>query len=430
MSKERLETFSDGVFAIAITLLILTIAPPSHYSDLARQLGSRWPALAAYVVSFAVIGIMWLNHHTIFSHLDHIDRGLFYLNLALLMTIVFIPYPTGAFGEALRRGVGARTAAVFYTAVMASTTHSPGPPCGRHGAGPGWADACSARRLPSSPNDCGRRSCSWRGVFVYPAPRSASPSSIRTWCPRLCRGPLGRSYYALGPIVAAAPPRSRSIDGPRPDIRPRPVGFPPTRYELLTCGWKDHFLVGLDAADVTDADPVLVREHDGLRWHHCLRCGCWVLKHPPENPTRRACPHPRRGRAPPAGAAVARSVRPATHRARSGPARHPASAARPRHLLLRRQPRRPPTGLRPDRAGLRRPVAGPSLPGATPALLHDQPPPPRRGRRRCRRLRRPGGGRDGRACGSPSGGRSTSPSSPPSPCSPWRSTSSPRVSAR
>src|SRR5579863_9916574 len=119
MSKERLETFSDGVFAIAITLLVLTIASPTKYTDLGHQLGLRWPSLAAYVVSFIVIGIMWLNHHTIFTHLDHVDRGLFYLNLLLLMTIVFIPYPTGVLGEALRRGVGATTAAVFYSAVRA-----------------------------------------------------------------------------------------------------------------------------------------------------------------------------------------------------------------------------------------------------------------------------------------------------------------------
>jgi len=119
MNKERLETFSDGVFAIAITLLVLTIAQPSNYSALTHQLSKRWPSFAAYAVSFVVIGIMWLNHHTIFSHLDRIDSGLFYLNLLLLMTIVFIPYPTGVFGEALRRGQGARTAAIFYTAVMA-----------------------------------------------------------------------------------------------------------------------------------------------------------------------------------------------------------------------------------------------------------------------------------------------------------------------
>jgi uncharacterized membrane protein len=118
MNKARVETFSDGVFAIAITLLVLTIAQPSDYQKLAAQLGERWPSLAAYVVSFMVIGIMWVNHHTIFSHLRLIDRGMFYWNLLLLMTIVFIPYPTEIFGEALRRGQGEKTAAIFYSVVM------------------------------------------------------------------------------------------------------------------------------------------------------------------------------------------------------------------------------------------------------------------------------------------------------------------------
>ena len=118
MSKERVETLSDGVFAIAITLLVLTIAQPDRYSDLAQQLADRWPAFAAYVVSFAVIGIMWFNHHSIFAHFARVDRGFIYLNLLLLMTIVFIPYPTGIFGQALRQGQGAQTAAVFYSVVM------------------------------------------------------------------------------------------------------------------------------------------------------------------------------------------------------------------------------------------------------------------------------------------------------------------------
>src|SRR2546429_599995 len=65
MSKSRLETFSDGVFAIAITLLVLTIAQPNDYQHLARQLADRSPALAAYAVSFLVIGIMSLNHASI-----------------------------------------------------------------------------------------------------------------------------------------------------------------------------------------------------------------------------------------------------------------------------------------------------------------------------------------------------------------------------
>jgi len=118
MNKGRVETFSDGVFAIAITLLVLTIAQPSNYARLGHQLGNRLPSLAAYAVSFLVIGIMWLNHHTIFTHLRIVDRGIFYWNLLLLMTIVFIPYPTEVFGEALRRGEGAKTAAVFYSVTM------------------------------------------------------------------------------------------------------------------------------------------------------------------------------------------------------------------------------------------------------------------------------------------------------------------------
>jgi uncharacterized membrane protein len=124
MSKSRVETFSDGVFAIAITLLVLTIAQPAHYQDLARDLASRWPSLAAYVVSFAVIGIMWLNHHSLFTAFERIDRGLFYLNMLLLMTITFLPYPTGVLGEALAKGQGTRTAAVVYAVTMALNAYA------------------------------------------------------------------------------------------------------------------------------------------------------------------------------------------------------------------------------------------------------------------------------------------------------------------
>jgi uncharacterized membrane protein len=118
MNKGRLEGFSDGVFSIAITLLVFTIAQPANYHDLTGELARRWPSLAAYVVSFAVIGIMWLNHHSVFTHLAHVDRPLVYLNLLLLLTVVFLPYPTGILGEALRQGVGAKTAAVVYSLTM------------------------------------------------------------------------------------------------------------------------------------------------------------------------------------------------------------------------------------------------------------------------------------------------------------------------
>jgi uncharacterized membrane protein len=124
MSKARVETLSDGVFAIAITLLVLTIAQPGNYNHLAQELADRWPGFAAYVVSFAVIGIMWFNHHSIFTHFERVDRGLVYLNLLLLMTVVFIPYPTGIFGQALQKGQGAQVAAVFYSVVMAVNAYA------------------------------------------------------------------------------------------------------------------------------------------------------------------------------------------------------------------------------------------------------------------------------------------------------------------
>ncbi len=124
MSKNRVEAFSDGVFAIAITLLVLTVAQPHSYRDLAHELGTQWPSLAAYIVSFAVIGIMWINHHSVFLHLEHVDRTLLYLNLLLLMTIGFLPYPTGVLGQALAKGQGTRTAAVTYGAVMALNAYA------------------------------------------------------------------------------------------------------------------------------------------------------------------------------------------------------------------------------------------------------------------------------------------------------------------
>jgi uncharacterized membrane protein len=124
MNKGRLESFTDGVFAIAITLLVLTINPVTDYQHLGHQLGQRWPSLAAYVVSFAIIGIMWLNHHSIFAHISHADRGLLLLNLLLLLTVSFLPFPTGIFGEALHRNQGARVAAVLYSATMAVNAYA------------------------------------------------------------------------------------------------------------------------------------------------------------------------------------------------------------------------------------------------------------------------------------------------------------------
>src|SRR4029450_3918241 len=99
MPKTRLEAFSDGVFAIAITLLIIEVrVPHSKAGDLARDLANQWPSYAAYVVSFAIIGIIWVNHHDIFERITTVDRPLLFLNLLLRLPVAVLPLPPALLG--------------------------------------------------------------------------------------------------------------------------------------------------------------------------------------------------------------------------------------------------------------------------------------------------------------------------------------------
>jgi uncharacterized membrane protein len=111
METARLETFSDGIFAIAATLLILDVRPAGDGS-LAQQLLHAWPSYLAYGISFATIGIMWINHHTIFRQIDRVDRTFLAINVLFLMVIAFIPFPTRVLAAHLHRD--ARTAALVY----------------------------------------------------------------------------------------------------------------------------------------------------------------------------------------------------------------------------------------------------------------------------------------------------------------------------
>jgi uncharacterized membrane protein len=115
----RLEAFSDGVFAIAITLLIIEVGVNEEGGTLAQRLAEQWPSYVAFVVSFAMIGILWLNHHHMFRSIRVADHGLFVLNLVLLLVVSFIPFPTKIVGEELH-GTFAdrRTAALFYGATF------------------------------------------------------------------------------------------------------------------------------------------------------------------------------------------------------------------------------------------------------------------------------------------------------------------------
>jgi len=114
----RLEAFSDGVFAIAITLLILDIKVPEVHHGLAHALRLQWPNYAAFLVSFMVIGIMWVNHHTMLVPCARVDRPLLFLNLGLLLTVVTIPWAAGLFARYVRAGFDSHVAAAVYGAVM------------------------------------------------------------------------------------------------------------------------------------------------------------------------------------------------------------------------------------------------------------------------------------------------------------------------
>ena len=111
--KNRLEAFSDGVLAIAITLLILEIkVPESEHGRLWHDLGHLWPSYAAYALSFLTIGIMWVNHHYLFELVDRVDHTLIYANLGLLASISFLPFPTSVVADYLREGGSNGEAAV------------------------------------------------------------------------------------------------------------------------------------------------------------------------------------------------------------------------------------------------------------------------------------------------------------------------------
>jgi uncharacterized membrane protein len=113
-----MEAFSDGVFAVAITVLVFGLLPIGTGTlNATVLLHDAWPAYFAYVVSFLTIGIMWMNHHTIVAHVVRVDRPLLVINLLLLMGIVAIPFPTALVAEHLRNS-GGKLATVTYGLVM------------------------------------------------------------------------------------------------------------------------------------------------------------------------------------------------------------------------------------------------------------------------------------------------------------------------
>jgi uncharacterized membrane protein len=119
----RIEAFSDGVFAVAVTLLILTIRVPSPGNlSLPQQVLNQWPFFLAYLISFLSILVMWANHHGIFNLVVRTDRVLLILNGMLLMLITFFDYPTAVLAAAISEGNYQQFAAMFYTGTLLALT--------------------------------------------------------------------------------------------------------------------------------------------------------------------------------------------------------------------------------------------------------------------------------------------------------------------
>lgn len=110
----RVVAFSDGVMAIAVTLLVLEIRPPLDATHMLHGLLTLWPSYLAYGVTFMLIGQVWVNHHVMFDHIRHADRTLLFLNTVLLMDIAFLPFTASVLAKAFRDGHGQRTGVVLH----------------------------------------------------------------------------------------------------------------------------------------------------------------------------------------------------------------------------------------------------------------------------------------------------------------------------
>ena len=115
----RTEAFSDGVFAIAITLLILEVnVPETAFDNLWRGILDQWPSYLGYATSFITIGGIWLAHHGLFRRLQSVNQRLMLMNLLLLMAVSFLPFPTKLMAEAIHNSDAERAAVIFYGATL------------------------------------------------------------------------------------------------------------------------------------------------------------------------------------------------------------------------------------------------------------------------------------------------------------------------
>jgi uncharacterized membrane protein len=117
--SSRVEAFSDGVFSIAITLLVLELAVPAISGQVGAKLIDEWVSYIAYLAAFGTIGVLWMGHHTVFTRIRAVDAGLLWRNLVLLLTVSVVPFPTAVIASAYRIGTsGDQAAAVVSYAIV------------------------------------------------------------------------------------------------------------------------------------------------------------------------------------------------------------------------------------------------------------------------------------------------------------------------
>jgi uncharacterized membrane protein len=118
----RVEAFSDGVLAIAITLLVLDLKiPEGEPGTFAHQLVSQWPAYLAYLASFFYVGVIWVNHHALFARISRVNNGVLWRNLAMLLIVSVLPFPTATLAAAMQHGThGDRLVAITFYALIAA----------------------------------------------------------------------------------------------------------------------------------------------------------------------------------------------------------------------------------------------------------------------------------------------------------------------
>ena len=175
MDRGRLEAFSDGVLAVAITLLVLDLhvdASEGHPS-LGHQLRMLWPQISAYVVSFLVIGVIWVNHHALCLLIGTVDRTLLFVNLVLLLFVTTLPFTTSVLADFISDGgADARWAAALY---------------GVSNSGMAFAFTAMLHRMVS------------RNLLLYPVPRDVGTQAVR-------RFGLGSILYPLSALLGVAWP--------------------------------------------------------------------------------------------------------------------------------------------------------------------------------------------------------------------------------